>query len=235
LLHTLSFRPMLVHEGNASLGYVDATHCSVSGVKTAALLATCLECGAAADSHALIPPITWSLACRTCFARMRVDIRAVRPEVAGAEGAGGAGAERMAAGAADARRKRDKRIQAGQPLPEQGTCEHYRHSYRWLRFPCCDALFPCDVCHDLASDHVHEWAKRMVCGHCAREQPYSNNPCSACGGSMSRRTAGPAARYWEGGHGQRNKALMSRKDSRKYKGTVAKTKSRKSRTHYTNE
>lgn len=25
----------------------------------------------------------------------------------------------------------------GQPLPDSGTCKHYRHSYRWLRFPCC--------------------------------------------------------------------------------------------------
>lgn len=25
----------------------------------------------------------------------------------------------------------------GASLPHNGTCKHYRHSYRWLRFPCC--------------------------------------------------------------------------------------------------
>lgn len=25
----------------------------------------------------------------------------------------------------------------GTSLPDNGACKHYRHSYRWLRFPCC--------------------------------------------------------------------------------------------------
>lgn len=36
-------------------------------------------------------------------------------------------------------------IQEGQPLPNTGTCLHYRHSHRWLRFPCCGQRFPCDL------------------------------------------------------------------------------------------
>ena len=36
-------------------------------------------------------------------------------------------------------------IQEGQPLPNAGTCQHYRHSHRWLRFPCCGQRFPCDL------------------------------------------------------------------------------------------
>ena len=28
-------------------------------------------------------------------------------------------------------------MQLGQPLPGLGTCKHYHHSHRWLRFPCC--------------------------------------------------------------------------------------------------
>ncbi len=28
-------------------------------------------------------------------------------------------------------------LRQGEPLPGLGTCKHYRHSYRWLRFPCC--------------------------------------------------------------------------------------------------
>jgi hypothetical protein len=36
-------------------------------------------------------------------------------------------------------------VQPGQPLPEMGACRHYRHSHRWLRFPCCGQRFPCDL------------------------------------------------------------------------------------------
>jgi hypothetical protein len=31
----------------------------------------------------------------------------------------------------------------GSPLPDNGACKHYRHSYRWLRFPCCGELGLC--------------------------------------------------------------------------------------------
>ncbi|ORX95630.1 hypothetical protein K493DRAFT_24160 [Basidiobolus meristosporus CBS 931.73] len=41
----------------------------------------------------------------------------------------------------------------GQPLPDKGTCKHYKKSYRWLTFPCCGKSYPCDQCHDDKSDH----------------------------------------------------------------------------------
>lgn len=73
----------------------------------------------------------------------------------------------------------------GQPLPNQGTCKHYKHShryllfnfikylhsnkintkmkininlyyFRWLRFPCCGKAFPCDVCHEINTNSEHE-------------------------------------------------------------------------------
>lgn len=28
-------------------------------------------------------------------------------------------------------------IVKGEPLPDMGTCKHYKKSFRWLRFPCC--------------------------------------------------------------------------------------------------
>jgi uncharacterized CHY-type Zn-finger protein len=236
LLHTLSFRPVLVHEGNPSLGYVDAGHCAVVGLRAAALLATCLECGAMAECRSMAPPAVWEVSCRTCYNRLRLEVRDTRVQLADPAGASG-NLTGSAAAAADARRKRGQRFTPGQPLPRQGACDHYKHSYRWLVFPCCSTAYPCDVCHDLAADHVHEWAKRMICGHCAREQPYANQPCVACGASLGRRAAGPVSRHWEGGKGQRNQRLMSRKDSRKYKNTAAKTRSArlKSRGRWTNK
>ncbi|GCB77533.1 hypothetical protein scyTo_0015681, partial [Scyliorhinus torazame] len=61
-------------------------------------------------------------------------------------------------------------VQFGKPLPEFGTCMHYKRSCRWLRFPCCGKAYPCDVCHDEDQDHVMELASRMLCGYCAKEQ-----------------------------------------------------------------
>ena len=52
----------------------------------------------------------------------------------------------------------------GTPLPSTGTCRHYPHSHRWLRFPCCGRLYACDLCHeeDAGDGHEAAWAKRMV-------------------------------------------------------------------------
>ena len=85
----------------------------------------------------------------------------------------------------------------GRPLPNTGTCLHYKKSHRWpgntdidvntdiksdidlntdtdtndcCRFPCCGKAFPCDVCHDSTEDHPMERANRMICGYCSKEQ-----------------------------------------------------------------
>ncbi|CAH8444848.1 unnamed protein product [Schistosoma intercalatum] len=106
-------------------------------------------------------------------------------------------------------------IQDGSPLPAYGSCKHYRKSYRWLRFPCCGRLEPCDVCHDNSAvdGHEMELATRMICGFCSKEQPFSTNkPCVRCDKMLS----GTRSSHWEGGKGCRNQVTMSRKDSRKY-------------------
>lgn len=106
-------------------------------------------------------------------------------------------------------------IQDGSPLPAFGSCKHYRKSYRWLRFPCCGRLEPCDVCHDNSAvdGHEMELATRMICGFCSKEQPFSTNkPCVRCDKMLS----GTRSSHWEGGKGCRNQVTMSRKDSKKY-------------------
>eukprot|EP00736_Rhodelphis_marinus_P013764 Rmarinus@m.25519 len=106
-------------------------------------------------------------------------------------------------------------VRKGQSLPDQGACKHYKKSHRWLRFPCCGRAFPCDVCHEEASDgHEMQWANRMICGYCSTEQPYSGNkPCNGCSKALagnSRRT-----RFWEGGKGCRDTSKLSKNDPRK--------------------
>ncbi|KAG0292615.1 hypothetical protein BGZ96_003950 [Linnemannia gamsii] len=116
-------------------------------------------------------------------------------------------------------------LKVGEPLPRKGACDHYKKSRRWFRFPCCSKIYPCHLCHDEKEleSHESEYAKRMICGHCSREQVVSDKPC-VCG-KTPMRTAGGSGAFWEGGEGMRDRVKMSHKDSRKHKGlnkTVAK-------------
>ncbi|KAL0482069.1 hypothetical protein AKO1_013253 [Acrasis kona] len=81
-------------------------------------------------------------------------------------------------------------ISLGSTLPQHGTCKHYKHSQRWLRFPCCGKAYPCDICHEEACSEMtgEAWANRMICGHCSFEQPVSSS-CKACNKSLTKRRA----------------------------------------------
>ncbi|CDR94809.1 CHY zinc finger domain containing protein, putative [Babesia bigemina] len=103
-------------------------------------------------------------------------------------------------------------LKVGTPLPDNGACKHYRKSFRWFRFPCCGKLFPCDGCHDEASDHPYEPAHMIVCGRCSTQQPVSNSKCRGC----DRGFTASSSSYWEGGKGCRDAVKLSRKDSKKY-------------------
>ena len=223
LLLTVALRPALLHAtaGGDVIGYIDSTNARVAGLQDSSLLATCLDCGAVATFDSVVPPCMLEATCRSCYLRLRVAAKAFSVETV-------ATASAMSALPSPPRRAAPQRIAAGKPLPDNGACKHYKHSYRWLRFPCCGIAYACDTCHDERSDHPHEWATRMICGMCAREQPWSNEVCVSCGARMGRAAgAGSSARFWEGGGGQRNRALLSRKDPHKHKGSSAKTTSNK--------
>jgi ribosomal protein L37E len=52
------------------------------------------------------------------------------------------------------------------------------------------------MCHDetVGGEHDMQWATRMICGHCAKEQPFSKDaPCVACGLSMTK----SRAHHWQ--------------------------------------
>ena len=149
--------------------------------------------------------------CRECHARFTFKIPDVRLQIY-TPGAGSSSALPPTSGP---RRRIEKLgLRAGEPLPGRGTCAHYRKSYRWFRFSCCSKVHPCNHCHDEAEDHVNEWANRMICGWCSREQNYAVDACGFCGRSViGRKGRG----FWEGGKGTRDQRMMSRKDPRKYK------------------
>lgn len=72
---------------------------------------------------------------------------------------------------------------------------------------------------------VRQWAKRMICGHCSRQQPFSKDkPCSHCHLPL---TGKVNSSHWNGGKGCRDKTTMARNERRKHAGSN-KTSSRKS-------
>ncbi|VDP12998.1 unnamed protein product [Soboliphyme baturini] len=111
----------------------------------------------------------------------------------------------------------------GKPLPDFGTCSHYKKSFRWFRFPCCKKIYPCDLCHEKNEDHEMTLANRVICGFCSKEQAYGvGKACTFCGGSFTKMNT----EHWEGGRGCRNHATMSAKDKQKFAG-MSKTVSRR--------
>ncbi|KAI1623658.1 hypothetical protein EDD37DRAFT_565295 [Exophiala viscosa] len=207
---TVSFAPEHMHANSSRAGTVDITGCTITDLLPSVFQPTCSSCSATFP----VPPGMISVrsdkpiqVCRSCHAKMSFTI----PEVKFL---------RVSHHAAALPLRRPKKenlgISAGTPLPNKGTCQHYRHSYRWFRFGCCGRVYPCDRCHDAAESHINEHADRMVCGWCSREQRFRSEDCALCGRSVMRRRRATGG-FWEGGQGTREKRLMSRKDKHKYK------------------
>lgn len=95
-------------------------------------------------------------------------------------------------------------IEKNKPLPDNGTCSHYKKSFRWFLFPCCGNLYPCDICHEENEEHPLEMAKKILCGFCSNYKC----DCESKKGSSA---------HWNGGKGTRDKTKMSKKDKQKYK------------------
>jgi uncharacterized CHY-type Zn-finger protein len=210
------FRPQLVHEFSTRAGFIDFSGCKVADMLPSTFVPTCGKCSTPGLGLVSVRGESVSNVCRECHSKFTFKI----PEVKFLFITPGT----LPPPAMGPRRKQEKLgLHAGEPLPGKGACSHYRKSYRWFRFSCCNKVHSCDKCHDDAEDHINEWANRMICGWCSREQNYAVEACGFCGRSViGRKGRG----FWEGGKGTRDQKLMSRKDPRKYKriGTVPANK-----------
>lgn len=217
----LRIAPNIAHSDDPTVAYVQGVSCHPTDLLRSDFEATCLECNGSVRIRELGPGYRKKANCPSCFSKLNLVV-----EGSDLDGKGVEKWRQVAQSERDAldakqrvneerrREKQDLGIQAGAPLPKNGACKHYRKSRRWLRFPCCGKAFPCDTCHDEATDHPFEWATRMLCGFCSREQPFSQKPCIHCGtAQVKERTA-----HWEGGEGCRDTVAMSKKDSKKYRG-----------------
>ncbi|PRP79134.1 hypothetical protein PROFUN_11690 [Planoprotostelium fungivorum] len=220
--HTAVFRSEAMHENSKIVGYLDLVECQPLDLLPCNYQMNCMSCSSVQTLKKLPHGGDENhFNCQSCHARGSLSlggpkfqrVRIARPLPTNIV----------------IKKKKEKDpsttgIRVGQPLPDEGACQHYKKSKRWLRFPCCDRAFPCDICHDNHNTDGHEmkWANRMICGFCSREQPYSDKPC-VCGASM---TSGAAHHFWEGGKGCRNVLRLNRNDSHKHKNQN-KTQSQK--------
>ncbi|KAK3998300.1 hypothetical protein QBC44DRAFT_1850 [Cladorrhinum sp. PSN332] len=206
---TVRFRQELVHMNSTRAGFIDVSGCTAADMLPSTFVPTCDKCSHPAIGVVSVRGEIVTNVCRECHARFTFKI----PEVKFLDYA--PGDHSRLPPTTGARRKTEKLgLHAGDPLPDRGACAHYKKSFRWFRFSCCSKVYPCDKCHDAAEEHVNEWANRMVCGWCSREQNYSVESCAFCGRSViGRRGKG----YWEGGKGTRDRRLMRRGDKRKFR------------------
>ncbi|RAL16373.1 uncharacterized protein BO97DRAFT_132082 [Aspergillus homomorphus CBS 101889] len=208
---SMGFRRQLMHPTATRAGYLDLDGCTVVDLLPSSFIPTCAECSAPFPNPGVVAVRGESAManCRQCHRKMVFKI----PEVKFLK----VGSAAFSSRDRPPPRKKPKEvlgIVAGQELPRRGRCSHYGKSYRWFRFSCCAKVFPCDKCHDAATDHPNEHANRMICGFCSREQIYRPENCGICRAVLIGKAG---SGFWEGGKGTRNKALMSRKDPRKYK------------------
>eukprot|EP00753_Platysulcus_tardus_P000408 PLAT10424.1.p1 GENE.PLAT10424.1~~PLAT10424.1.p1 ORF type:complete len:404 (+),score=151.88 PLAT10424.1:135-1214(+) len=221
---TAILRVDITHSGHLTLGWLETRNCGAADFLPSSFLAGCEDCG---DEYLLEDCIRVrpsEKTCISCHNRLHLEFRNVRfygDEAGSRRGGGSRG--RMLAGR---KKVRNASIVPGRALPKNGACKHYRRSLRWFRFPCCGKAYPCDICHDSDESHPAMWASHIICGFCAREQRATNKECSSCSAAL-----GPVAskRHWEGGKGCRDKTRMDRRDSRKYRNSKLKTRSRKAK------
>lgn len=214
----VGFRPVLAHTYSSTFGYLDLEGCSVYDVilQDCQMSIGCIMCSRDVLIKKFCPGVQTEIYCRGCHTKMKFACENVKINLltaAGVDKAKFSGAVHQVASKLVRRVPNDPAIKEGKPLPDNGSCKHYKKSFRWLRFPCCGKCYPCDLCHDDKEDHEMKFANRMVCGFCCREQPFAaDKPCVGCSSALTKvRTS-----HWEGGRGCRDKITMSRFDEKKY-------------------
>lgn len=206
---SLGFRHDIMHANSIRAGYLDLEGCTPFDLLLSPFAPTCSLCSTV---HAPVTAVRGDASmaiCRECHAHMSFTIRETKFLRISA-------AAPLSAGTLPRKKPKDSLgIVAGTELPRTGRCRHYGKSHRWFRFSCCDKVYACDRCHDeVEKDHVQEFANRMICGFCSREQNYRPEECGICRSVL---TGKKGRGFWEGGKGTRDPSKMSRKDPRKYK------------------
>jgi uncharacterized CHY-type Zn-finger protein len=216
LEHLILFRQNMAHQFCSVIGYLDLEGCEAFDMilSDCEFVISCLDCSKDNKLQALSPGqpnMTWCFYCHQKLAVSADNGRFVKLSTTTQIDAKNACTVEVQG---RVKTVKDPAIVEGKPLPGNGTCTHFKKSFRWFRFPCCGKAYPCDHCHD-EQERGHEMkrANRMICGFCAKEQAYTNeHPCVNCLANMTYKSTA----HWEGGTGCRDKLKMSRGDNKKY-------------------
>lgn len=233
VLHEVHMRPVFAHAASSILAYVDTNeNCSVVDVVPSDLLATCLECGGEVLFPSVLAARRAEHGCFSCHTKLALQTKryivGLFTNATSKNKNSSSTSPQLSprSGKKSTQKNIVENFVLGQPLPNKGVCEHYRHSFRWFRFQCCGKAFPCDVCHDsseCAQANLGKIASRMICGLCSKEQSSAVKQC-ACGNEVGRKKI--LTSHWEGGAGCRDPSKMSVTDKKKFRG-LNKTESRK--------
>ena len=152
------FRADMIHANSVRGGYLDLDGCTVVDMLPSNFIPTCSDCstGYPAPGVVAVRGDTALAICRECHKRMTFRIQEVKFLQVSAS------AVRASRAPGRKKVKENLGITAGTELPRRGRCTHYRKSYRWFRFSCCQRVFACDRCHDEQTDHPNEHANRMI-------------------------------------------------------------------------
>lgn len=220
----VNFRPVMAHQFSSVIGYLDVEGCTPFDLvmMDCSFKLGCMRCSKETNVKGLSPGQLLDVSCFSCYQKMKIAADSTRFTEISTSSVDQGDAVNIPVMKIK-KIPKDPRIMLGSPLPDEGTCKHYRKSFRWFRFPCCGKVYPCDVCHDEKEDHEMAMANRMICGHCCKEQPFAlEKPCNGCHQLMTKSRSS----HWEGGKGCRDKTKMSKDDAKKYVNTN-KTVSRK--------
>lgn len=214
--HLIIFRQNLAHQFSSVIGYLDLEGCEAFDMilSDCEFVINCLDCSKDNKLQALSPGQSNTTWCFYCHQKLTVAANNGRFVKLSATTQIDAKNACTLEVQGRVKAVKDPAIIEGKPLPNNGTCTHFKKSFRWFRFPCCGKAYPCDHCHDEKEiGHEMKRANRMICGFCAKEQPYTNeHPCVNCFANMTYKSTA----HWEGGTGCRDKLKMSRGDSKKY-------------------
>lgn len=209
-------------EGPKPVGYLDVYGCIPSQVLASIFVPTCLNCSTSnlesAFKRADLTRVTTSK-CPTCKIRLTLRLgedgyvfEQLNDEVLSEERLRGVRVRKS-----DSNKQRLGLV-AGQPLPDDGKCTHFRKSTRWFRFACCGKVYACEKCHDFESNHPYEYGTQIICGMCSREQSISDS-CQYCRHKFDNRNN---TGFWEGGKGTRDPTKLNKNDRRKFKKLPSK-------------
>jgi hypothetical protein len=161
----------------------------------------CFDCSTTNDMGRLKLRSNNSIICRKCHKELSVivsnlsrellvDIAKSQPAISSSKPS-----PKSISKAGEKRKKMVKLqgITEGTQLPNKGTCKHYKHSKRWLRFPCCGRAFPCDVCHEEQTGDPSTFATRMICGYCSHEQGCADT-CKYCQKKLTKKIIDSSAK-----------------------------------------